>query len=210
MTRITSTALLTLIVALLLFLAAGAFAQPVPGLKKKPVIDEICSVDRWSGAQCVSITQLRRLLSASEVDRLLETMQRLLDRMGLAGGSGALVECGRTPRPVVAEITPDTKPAKSTTVSLTASSLRSFSSRMTACAERVTGFRGNLSGGEQSWIDDTVGQVDADLANCHDGGNSQIAQDSSGVTTGTKGEGSDRSLHTGPTSNDTERRSIGR
>ena len=189
MTRITSTARRTLFVGLLLFATARAFAQPVPGLKKKPVIDEICSVDRWSGAQCVSISQLRRLLSASEVDRLLETMQRLLDRMGLAGGSGALVECGRTPRPVVAQISPGTKPAKSMTVSLTASSLRSFSSRMTACAQRVTGFRGNLSGGQQSWIDDTVGQVDADLANCHDGGNSQIAQDGGGVTTERKVKG---------------------
>lgn len=135
-------------------------------------------MDRWQQPECISIEQLRQALAKSQVDRLLSAL-------GLDATLDVLVECGRTPRPAAAGITPKTEPRKpdspSDSLSLTTVHLESFSSRISGCADRVAAYPFSLAGagnrGPKQWIDDTVAQVDTDLASCRDSGNSQIATD---------------------------------
>lgn len=144
---------------------------PSPRPPVSPII-EICWVDRWQPAECISVKQLRQVLTESQVDKLLAS----LNNIGVDAAHDALVECGRAPRPVVASIIPGTEPSKP--VSPTTESLTSISGRISNCAERIAEYSGSLGGarGGGGWIDSAVAQVDLDFSGCRDSGNSPIAQ----------------------------------
>jgi hypothetical protein len=184
--RIASCILLTLISVM----AWSGIAAAQPGSPARASlrrdITEVCWVDRWRPAECISIEQLRRTLSKNELDQLLATLDRLLEQSGIDSGHDALVECGPTRRAVVASILPGkTPPKRAPTPGSTG--LKRLSGRISGCAGHVASFVGGpgrvADKGRQQWIDDTVAQVDAELAACRDAGNSQIAKGGSSKTT---------------------------
>jgi hypothetical protein len=157
-------------------LAAG---QPAPLARPPRLITEVCWADRWQALECVAVDQLRRLLSRAELERLMTKLEELLEGSGVDAAHDALVECGSKPRPAVASVAPGTAPAPRTRTRGSAE-LKRLSARISGCADRVaevlTG-RGRVKdGGRQYWIDDTVAQVDAELAACRDSGDPRIAQ----------------------------------
>jgi hypothetical protein len=154
----------------------GDLAPGQPGPRPRPPVSpiiEICWVDRWQPAECISVKQLRQVLTESQVDKLLAS----LNNIGVDAAHDALVECGRAPRPVVASITPGTGPSKP--VSPTTASLTSLSGRVSQCAERIAEYSGSLAGarGGAGWIDSAVAQAGFDFSSCRDSGNSPISAD---------------------------------
>jgi hypothetical protein len=164
-------------------LASPGLAAGQPALSRRALapraITEVCWAERWQPLECVSVERLRRILSRAELDRLLARLEQLLEGSGVDAAHDALVECGSRPRPAVASIAPSTAPPSRTTTRGTAE-LKRLSARLSGCADRVAGILtgpGRVKdGSRQQWIDDTVAQVDAELAACRDSGDPRIAQ----------------------------------
>lgn len=146
-------------------------------------IDKICWVHDNVQGQCYSRTDLNRVFSPDQIARIDELFQMLYEQLSLDKGKKGVTACGQS---AWGTFSPGAGPAKGRTRGSAASSIgglrgpvSDFASAVSACRQSIAADVGlqNLSPGAdfQTWVSGTVAQVDRQVANCRDAGNSAIA-----------------------------------